>query len=254
MQNLIEFFENETNKKINIFKYSNQKLKSNQKLVNFNNDIYVIDIQEKFIFDNPNGYFYIIYQQNLDFENLKRVLDNLYDDIEIFEYEKFALLNSSNELDINFSTPGIIESETYTNTLITYIGKINSIEIFNTRISIFKDVIPFLNNSSSVHKFINLNDLAIHKAITLISSEKSFCSLIDFQSIKTMDKNLLHTGISFIENDLNISKTSSYLFLHRNTLIYRLEKIKEILGLDIKTFKDAFIFYISIKSYFISKS
>ncbi|MPM74597.1 hypothetical protein SDC9_121585 [bioreactor metagenome] len=68
-----------------------------------------------------------------------------------------------------------------------------------------------------------------------------------------MDKNLLHTGISFIENDLNISKTSSYLFLHRNTLIYRLEKIKEILGLDIKTFKDAFIFYISIKSYFISK-
>lgn len=253
MQNLIEFFENETNKKINIFKYSNQKLKLNQKLVSFNNEIYIIETHEKFSINNPSGYFYIISQQNLDLENLKRVLDNLYDDIEIFEYEKLVLLNSSSELDINLSTPEIIESETYTNTLIAYIGKINTIETFNTRISIFKDVIPFLNNSSSSTKFINLNDLTIHKAITLINSEKSFYSLIDFQSIKTMDKNLLHTGISFIENDLNISKTSSYLFLHRNTLIYRLEKIKEILGLDIKTFKDAFIFYISIKSYFISK-
>ncbi|MGL5330768.1 MAG: PucR family transcriptional regulator, partial [Peptostreptococcaceae bacterium] len=68
----------------------------------------------------------------------------------------------------------------------------------------------------------------------------------------SMDKNLLDTGLSFIDNDLNISKTSTALFLHRNTLIYRLEKIKEILGLDLKFFKDAFIFYLCIKSYLIS--
>jgi len=63
-----------------------------------------------------------------------------------------------------------------------------------------------------------------------------------------MDESLLTTGIKFIENDLNISKTSSVLFLHRNTLIYRLEKIKECLNLDLKNFRDAFIFYLSVKS------
>lgn len=66
---------------------------------------------------------------------------------------------------------------------------------------------------------------------------------------KNIDKNLLTTGINFIENDLNISKTSNMLFLHRNTLIYRLEKIKEYLNLDLKNFKDAFIFYLSVKSF-----
>ena len=70
-----------------------------------------------------------------------------------------------------------------------------------------------------------------------------------FENIKNIDENLLSTGIHFIENGLNISKTSSILFLHRNTLIYRLEKIKECLNLDLKNFKDAFIFYLSVKSF-----
>jgi DNA-binding PucR family transcriptional regulator len=65
-----------------------------------------------------------------------------------------------------------------------------------------------------------------------------------------MDENLLTTGLNFIENGLNISKTSNILFLHRNTLIYRLEKIKEQLNLDLKNFKDAFVFYLSVKSFF----
>ena len=64
-----------------------------------------------------------------------------------------------------------------------------------------------------------------------------------------MDENLLTTGLNFIENGLNISKTSNILFLHRNTLIYRLEKIKEQLNLDLKNFKDAFVFYLSVKSF-----
>ena len=74
-------------------------------------------------------------------------------------------------------------------------------------------------------------------------------TIISKNDIKNIDKNLLTTGINFIENDLNISKTSNMLFLHRNTLIYRLEKIKEYLNLDLKNFKDAFIFYLSVKSF-----
>ena len=73
--------------------------------------------------------------------------------------------------------------------------------------------------------------------------------MIKFDIIKNMDKTLLTTGINFVENGLNISKTSSILFLHRNTLIYRLEKIKEYLNLDLKNFKDAFVFYLSVKSF-----
>ncbi|MGL4912683.1 MAG: PucR family transcriptional regulator [Romboutsia sp.] len=252
MQNLVEFFEKETNKQINIFKYTNQPLKENQQLISFNNETYIIEMNNKFVFNHANGYFYLIHQQNLDFENLKRVLDNLYEDINVFEYNKFVVLNSSKLLEIDLSTPEIIESETYSNTLIAYLGKISDINIFNLRLSIFDEVLPFLSTDSNSNKFVTLTDLTIYNVIFLIEKEKSIYSLIDFENIKTIDKNLLHTGISFIENDLNISKTSSSLFLHRNTLIYRLEKIKEIFGLDLKIFKDAFVFYLSIKSYFAS--
>ena len=252
MQNLVEFFEMETNKQINLFKYTNQSLKENQQLISFNNETYIIEMNDKFVFNHINGYFYLIHQQNLDFENLKRVLDNLYEDINVFEYNKFVVLNSSEVLEIDLHTPEIIESETYSNTIIAYLGRVSDIDIFNLRLSIFNDILPLLSTDSNLNKYITLTDLTIFNVISLITKEKSLNSLIDLENINSIDKNLLHTGISFIENDLNISKTSAVLFLHRNTLIYRLEKIKEIFGLDLKTFKDAFVFYLSIKSYFAS--
>ncbi len=78
MKDLISFIEDKTNKKVNIFKYENQPLKINQELVTFNNDVYVIDIKDDFLPSNFNGYYYVIYQSNLDFNTLKEVLYNLY--------------------------------------------------------------------------------------------------------------------------------------------------------------------------------
>lgn len=56
------------------------------------------------------------------------------------------------------------------------------------------------------------------------------------------DAELFGTAEQFLENDLNVSETSRALFLHRNTLMYRLEKIKKITGLDLKNFSDAVTF------------
>ena len=56
------------------------------------------------------------------------------------------------------------------------------------------------------------------------------------------DRELAVTAEQFLENDLNVSETSRALFLHRNTLMYRLEKIKRITGLDLKNFSDAVTF------------
>ncbi len=50
---------------------------------------------------------------------------------------------------------------------------------------------------------------------------------------------LLQTAEAFLENDLNICKTSEKLYLHRNTLTYRLDKIQRQTGLDIRKFSDA---------------
>ncbi|MDR1627875.1 MAG: helix-turn-helix domain-containing protein [Oscillospiraceae bacterium] len=73
-------------------------------------------------------------------------------------------------------------------------------------------------------------------------------------SIESMDQETLFTIQKFFENSLNISETSRKLFVHRNTLVYRLEKIKKITGLDLREFEDAIVFKIAlmVKKYLVS--
>lgn len=65
-------------------------------------------------------------------------------------------------------------------------------------------------------------------------------------SIENLDQETLFTIQRFFENNLNVSETSRKLFVHRNTLVYRLEKIKKITGLDLREFDHAIIFKIAL--------
>ena len=65
-------------------------------------------------------------------------------------------------------------------------------------------------------------------------------------SIESLDQETLSTIQKFFENNLNVSETSRKLFVHRNTLVYRLEKIKKITGLDLREFDHAIIFKIAL--------
>ncbi len=65
-------------------------------------------------------------------------------------------------------------------------------------------------------------------------------------SIESLDHETLFTIQKFFENNLNVSETSRKLFVHRNTLVYRLEKIKKITGLDLREFEDAIIFKVAL--------
>ena len=69
-------------------------------------------------------------------------------------------------------------------------------------------------------------------------------------SIESLDQETL-----FFENSLNVSETSRKLFVHRNTLVYRLEKIKKLTGLDLREFDDAIIFKVAlmVKKYLASR-
>lgn len=65
-------------------------------------------------------------------------------------------------------------------------------------------------------------------------------------SIESLDEDTLETINKFFENNLNVSETSRKLYVHRNTLVYRLEKIKKITGLDLREFDHAIIFKVAM--------
>ena len=60
------------------------------------------------------------------------------------------------------------------------------------------------------------------------------------------DDETLTTINQLFDHNLNISETARQLFIHRNTLVYRLERIEKRLGLDIRSFEDAMIFKIAM--------
>jgi carbohydrate diacid regulator len=74
-------------------------------------------------------------------------------------------------------------------------------------------------------------------------------------SLESLDRETLVTIQAFFENNLNVSETSRKLFVHRNTLVYRLEKIRKLTGLDLREFEHAITFKVAlmVKKYLNSK-
>jgi len=64
---------------------------------------------------------------------------------------------------------------------------------------------------------------------------------------KNINEFLLETMKGFFDNNLSVTQTAKALFIHRNTLLYRLERIKKIIGLDPKKFDDAVLLRIALK-------
>ncbi len=70
--------------------------------------------------------------------------------------------------------------------------------------------------------------------------------IFDGKSPDEFDEETLTTIYKFFENSLNVSETSRQLFIHRNTLVYRLDKLQKSTGLDLRVFEDAITFKIAL--------
>lgn len=68
--------------------------------------------------------------------------------------------------------------------------------------------------------------------------KKSSIDAIDYETLFTIQK--------FFENNLNVSETARKLFVHRNTLVYRIEKVRRMTGLDLREFEDAIVFKVAL--------
>lgn len=70
--------------------------------------------------------------------------------------------------------------------------------------------------------------------------------IFDGKSPDDFDEETLITINKFFENSLNVSETSRQLYIHRNTLVYRLDKLQKFTGLDLRVFEDAITFKIAL--------
>ena len=105
---------------------------------------------------------------------------------------------------------------------------------------------------------INYENLGIGRLIYQLPTTLCEMFLVEVfkkNPIDSLDQETLFTIHKFFENNLNVSETARKLFVHRNTLVYRLEKIKKLTGLDLREFDDAITFKVAlmVKKYLTSR-
>ena len=96
---------------------------------------------------------------------------------------------------------------------------------------------------------INYENLGIGRLIYQLPTtlcEMFIAEVFKKNSFDNLDNETLFTITKFFENNLNVSETARKLFVHRNTLVYRLDKIKKTTGLDLRSFENAITFKVAL--------
>ena len=147
----------------------------------------------------------------------------------------------------------------------TIVAMMNSEAMLNVKVS-FGTVVPELKDVSKSYKeakmaldvgkiFYAEKNVAAYSALGIgrliyqlpVNLCKIFMEEIFGENVPTdLDEETLNTINKFFENNLNVSETSRQLFVHRNTLVYRIEKLQKSTGLDLRNFDDALTFKIAL--------
>ena len=108
------------------------------------------------------------------------------------------------------------------------------------------DVCKVFDTDKSIMSYENLGIGRLIYQLPTTLCEIFLSEVFKKNSIDSLDQETLFTINKFFENNLNVSETSRKLFVHRNTLVYRLEKIKKLTGLDLRQFDHAIVFKVAL--------
>lgn len=177
------------------------------------------------------------------------VLKNIYNstDAIILNYEDTIVLIGAFE-DINEHVSSISETiyvSLYEKCYISYCR----IQEYGSIYNLYKENINKINLAKKYNlntMILDPNSLLFEKVMDKLNEEIKEATLNNFNdSFSKLDEDMIKTIEIFLKLDLNLSEASKGLYVHRNTLIYRLDKIEKYTGYDIRKFNDAVLFKIA---------
>lgn len=210
--------------------------------------------------DTPRAVFYIKVQENGE-SGIYEIIQNMFPDKE----KDFVINIDTNNIVLIKELKEVLTSEELEQMAQSMLDTISAEAMYTVLIglSTVATNIDSLNNSYKEaqialevgkvfdeEKFVlNYDSLGIGRLIYQLPIK--LCELFLKEvfkkgDISTLDDETILTINKFFENDLNVSETSRQLFVHRNTLVYRLEKIYKLTGLDLRKFDQAIVFKVAM--------
>lgn len=196
------------------------------------NDVSAFDVIQNLFPDKSKDFVFTI--SETDIVLIKEVRPN----IESGDLEKLA-----------FSIADTLLSEFYTRVNIgvgTVVDNVRNLAVSFREAQIALEVGKVFDTDKSIISYENLGIARLIYHLPTNLCETFLKEVFKKGSIESLDQETLFTIQKFFENNLNVSETSRKLFIHRNTLVYRLEKIKKLTGLDLREFDHAIIFKIAL--------
>ncbi len=143
----------------------------------------------------------------------------------------------------------IVNTEAMLNVKVSFGAKVNELKDVSKSYKEAKLALDVGKIFYAEKKVISYSSLGIGRLIYQLP--ENLCHLFIEEIFRdgvpeSIDEEILTTVNKFFENNLNVSETSRQLFVHRNTLVYRLEKLEKATGLDVRTFDDALTFKIAL--------
>ena len=146
----------------------------------------------------------------------------------------------------------MLEAEAFTSFKLSYSKSVNT---FKELPASYKDSILAMNIGNTFNsngRIYCYDDLGLGRLLYNIPGEEVEAYLnkhINIDLLSQIDEETLNLLESFFANDLSLAETSRKMFIHRNTLIYRLDKFADLTGYDVRKFSDAITVKISLMLY-----
>jgi carbohydrate diacid regulator len=159
---------------------------------------------------------------------------------------------------IGQSMADTLESEFFTQVSVgigTAVDNIKDLARSYKEAQVALEVGKIFDNEKNVNSYENLGIGRLIYQLPTTLCEMFLAEVFKRGSIDSLDRETLSTIQCFFDNNLNVSETSRKLFVHRNTLVYRLEKIKKMTGLDLREFEHAITFKVAmmVRKYLAAK-
>ena len=198
-------------------------------------------------------YFYF---QDVEIENalqlMSNVIDNDQDLITEVGHHSIAMLKTVEE------EPNFTELEEYASAIessfLTESGTVVYIGISDPRRELVSIPEAYIEARNAInvgrvyhanrHVFVYRN-LLLERFLNDVSAEMGAAynsCIFNRKTARLFNDEMVHTIETFFDNSLNLSETARKLYIHRNTLVYRLEKVQRAIGLDLRNFDDAVTF------------
>ena len=213
----------------------------------FNTDVSRVAILIRVVSDNEISVYDII--QNLFPDKQKDFVLNVSEKEVVLIKEIKSIIDSRDLEKLARSIVDTLSSEFYTQTVVgigTVVSGIKELAASYKEAQIALEVGKVFDTDKTIVSYDNLGIARLIYQLPTTLCEAFLQEVFKMGSIESLDQETLFTIQKFFENNLNVSETSRKLFVHRNTLVYRLEKIKKLTGLELREFDDAIIFKVAL--------